>query len=315
MDFITTGTVFFVCLFAFVLICASITDIKTTYLAPATIYLSTGIAVSYVIFATITQGTTILINSLLSFVLLATGYMIICFLEKLKRKKNQQRLKEDEWIPETTKQHKSHPIIASILAVIICVFYGILISDSDVPGTIPVFAIICLISGIIAVLFLNKLPRKYIPIAICSIIALMLGLCLIIKSRFIIPCAGAALIYAGLRFLLRKQYIDTDITVDTDGYIIEDEEDREISESLIFGGGDAFVFGAIALMFGLGGFIGIFINAGLFFLLINLIKAVYTGKSMNEPAPFIPAVTIGLFAYATGFNVFNIAEIWQLLIN
>jgi len=315
MDFITTGTIFFVFLFICVLIYAGITDIKTTYLAPATIYLSLGIAVLYVVLMTVTQGTTVLCNSLFSVGLLAVGYFIICLLEKHKRKKNQQRLKEDEWVPEKATEGKKHPVIASILTVAICILYGIFVSDSNDLIQSCVIVSVCCISGIATIIAVKKCSRKTMPYIICGIISLMLTFCFVYRYKTFLPLAGAVAVFAGLLYLFRKQYKDTEITVDSDGYIIEDEEDQEISESLIFGGGDAFVFGAIALMFGLGGFIGIFINAGLFFIATNFVRALFTGRSMHEPAPFIPAITVGLFAYATGFNIFNIAEIWQLLIN
>lgn len=120
---------------------------------------------------------------------------------------------------------------------------------------------------------------------------------------YIIYVGTLALIFEIVLFSILKPFfkIDYDFSKakDMPKELIEQEE--EVIGGIGFG--DIILFGALGIMFGVSGFITIFLYSAIcqifVIVLYSIIKKV---NPFNNPIPFIPGITLGLFIYIAGLD-------------
>lgn len=329
---------------SFLMICvlcdAGITDIKTTYLHKRDIIASYTVAGIYLLSLLIMNEFETFKNSLISFVCVAGIYFIILCIENLKRKialkkkKKNPELSEVEFVPksdnssveekpEAKKSSKAREIASVIFMTVATVFLGF----SCFYKTVEDYMSTCIIAIVTAVLFClflllktkslkkKRLLRKKGPVLCMASLVGLYGGYFYLRyisvygiGAFLTVIIGI-LIYALLYLVLFRNIKDEELAnVDEDGYIREeelDEEDEEIEEFLIIGGGDAILFGALSILFGGAGVMSILIYSAIACFCILIGRKIYNNSPISAPVPFIPAIAIGTILYTCGFSPLN----------
>lgn len=318
-------SLFFLCLCR-----ASVIDIKIRYVPNNIIFEAYTIAAVYTILNTIIQkDISILIGGAVSFGIMFVIYVFMLLTEYFRYKKELKRLqiikKEDEYNvfkdDNASKAIHTPPsknkvlTVFSILALVLGVYMSV--TQPYVPWLL--YLIIYLIPLVSGVLLVLKKHKKICETLIYSFAISMLGCfgCSYIdrpKNIFIgiILLIVAIAIEIGLGKLFERFYeVCDDIKVDKDGYLIEPEDDPDIPDEpeVYFGGGDVILFGAVALMCGFGNVLSVFLNAGLLFIIVNIVLSILKMKKFNAPAAFIPFMAIGFITYFIGFQTFDITAL------
>lgn len=132
------------------------------------------------------------------------------------------------------------------------------------------------------------------------------------KNYFIIAAILGFALEQLLNIIFKKFYvIEYDFTrdIEVDESIFEDEI------SVGIGGGDIILFGALGLMFGIQGFMMIFVYScfGQLFVIITY-KIIKKQKGFQIPVPFVPGIALGLLTYIAGLDPYllNFSTVFEL---
>ncbi|MBP0960382.1 MAG: hypothetical protein J5992_09690 [Oscillospiraceae bacterium] len=318
-------SLFFLCLCR-----ASVIDIKIRYVPNNIIFEAYTIAVLYTILNTIIQkDTSILLGGAISFGIMFVIYVLMLLTEFFRYKKELKRLqiikKEDEFdvfkdknLGKSLYTPPSKKKIINVFSILICVF-GVYtaVTQPYIPWWL--YLTVYLIPFVIGYLLITKKHKKICETFVCSAAISMLGCfgCSFIdKPKNIFSGIVFLAVAVGIEIALSKAFerfyeVCDDIKVDKDGYLVEPEDNPDIPDEpeVYFGGGDVILFGAVALMCGFGNVLSVFLNAGLLFIIVNIILSILKMKKFNAPAAFIPFMAIGYIAYFIGFQTFDITAL------
>lgn len=315
---------FFLCLCR-----ASVIDIKIRYVPNNIIFEAYTIAVAYTVLNSIIQrDASILLGGAISFGIMFIIYILMLITEFFRYKKELKRLqiikKEDEFDVFKDKNSDKNVIKPSkkkILTVFssIAFIFGIYTAFTQPYVAWWIYLMVYLVPLVSGVLLVIKKHKKICETLVNSFTISMLGCfgCSFIDKPENIFTGIVFLVIAiaaeiGLSKLFERFYeVCDDIKVDKNGYLIEPEDNPDIPDEpeVYFGGGDIILFGAVALMCGFGNVLSVFLNAGLLFIIVNIVLTVLKIKKFNAPAAFIPFMAIGYITYFIGFQTFDITAL------
>lgn len=195
-----------------------------------------------------------------------------------------------------------------ILYWLLCFGFLLAITFTQTTLSAPVFFGIGLTTLLAVIVTYEKFQKIDIPIYLTAIGILSIALVIKNDFMFISLTLGAFIFEWILARLFHRFYKIEDVT-QTNETDSEDEVEGGI------GGGDILVFGALGLMFGVKGIIAI-LSYSLFSQLLIILSYFVLSKEKSPVGyvPFVPGITIGVYFYIMGFDLFNIQEMLSLFL-
>jgi len=266
--------IYFVFILFFILIRASIIDVKTMFVPLNIIFEIYTIAILSVLY----------FGNIISSVLgLLIGTIPLLFISFLFRKKVYEEIVLEE--ASTTKKYR--PILYLII-----IFLGLSIFNSNILNGI-IFIVGLILIGLSTRYYKNPIELTFLLLGITSL--------LLLYDKALLGLVFAALLIEFFCFLAFKRFDDTEKLRSEEKEIMKNGGDVYGA----IGFGDILIFGAIGLIVGVKFLMPVLFFSGIFHLIFTLIYFLYTGNKQKS-IPFIPGIAFGLVYFFSQVDVFNL---------